>query len=389
MSAASLTSAPDFLVIGAGITGVALAGQLARHGASVTVIEAVQVCGGSTGRSAGGIRQQFSNPLNVTLAQRTVNLVSQLRDEYAGSFEYHQVGYLFLFASRASVRALQAAIAVQNELGVASSWLTPDEAAGMVPGLYLEGVVGATFCPSDGFVDAEALVLTMAREARSYGARFQSGSVMGIDVDEHSVRAVRLKSGETISAGTVVNCTGAWAGKVAALYGATLPITPWRSQCYQLETTRIACDHPMTIDFDNGKTYFHPSGKTILSGTDSGHQVAPSWNVPFDFAGSDPLVRRLVSRFDYFDDASVVGGWSGVLELTPDENPICGWTHFDNLYTIAGFSGHGLSIAPGLAERAAAELVGARPDVDLSPYRLERLSAGTASDLSAERMSMR
>ncbi len=384
---------PDFVVIGAGVAGVAVAERLAARGASVTVVEATQVCGGSSARNAGGVRQQFSQEINIRLARRTVALLEGLRDR-GTELGYRQVGYLFMISQAAAEPSLKDAIRLQNELAVPSKWMSVDEATDMVPGVRPDGLVGATFCPTDGYLDPHTLVSSLAAQARGRGVRIRSQTpVIGFERRGERIDGVRLTSTETIATGTVVNCTGAWANKVATMYGAKLPIVPWRSQCFEVSGVgRMPKDCPVTIDFDNGKTYFHADAEAFVAGTDADDACTPSWDVPFDYGKAELLVQRLISRFSSFDDAVVTHGWSGMLELTPDENPIADWTHFENLYTMAGFSGHGLAIAPGLAQDVAEVLLGGSPEVDLSPYRLERfesLGPRTLSREPAEAMSMR
>jgi glycine/D-amino acid oxidase-like deaminating enzyme len=87
------------------------------------------------------------------------------------------------------------------------------------------------------------------------------------------------------------------------------------------------------------------------------------------------LVDRLVHRVPALAAAGVAHGWAGFIETTPDDNPVVGWTHLDNVYTIAGFSGHGMSLAPGLAPQVAREIRGG-PAEHLEIYRLERFEDG-------------
>jgi sarcosine oxidase subunit beta len=387
---AELPAVCDFLVIGAGIAGVSAAAALAARGATVGVAEATQVCGGSSALNAGGLRQQFSQPLNITLAQRTVGRVGALIDRGI-DLGYRQTGYLFMVSDERVVSGLQAAISTQNSLGVPTRWLSVEEIVALVPDVHPDGLLGAAFCPTDGYLDPNTLVTTIAADARAAGAVIASNTpVTGFDTAGERITSVRLRTGATVSAGAVVNCAGAWADGIARLYGASLPIIPWRSQVYVVEgAVGVTPDSPMTIDFNNGKTYFHPeSATTVFAGTDADDACETSWRVPYDKSKADIVGERLARRFRSFENAGIRRGWAGMLEVTADENPVADWTHFDNCYTIAGFSGHGLPLAPSLAEEAAAELTGATPSLDLSPYRIDRLTGPVPSD-SVEAMSMR
>jgi hypothetical protein len=88
------------------------------------------------------------------------------------------------------------------------------------------------------------------------------------------------------------------------------------------------------------------------------------------------LLERLVHRLPGLESANVTHGWAGLIETTPDDNPVVGWTHLDNVYAFAGFSGHGMCLAPGLAPHVATEIRGGTPSLPLDIYRLERFESG-------------
>ena len=89
------------------------------------------------------------------------------------------------------------------------------------------------------------------------------------------------------------------------------------------------------------------------------------------------LIERIVHRLPELETAKVTHAWAGFIETTPDDNPVVGWTHLVNVYTVAGFSGHGMSLAPGLAPHIAADVMGGTPALSLDIYRLERFESGT------------
>lgn len=168
--------------------------------------------------------------------------------------------------------------------------------------------------------------------------------------------------------------------------GIDLPITPWHSQVFQIGIDNVPDRLPMTIDFDHGKSYFHRDGDAILAGNDDGGPRNTSWPVSFNEERAPTLIERLMHRSDAFATARLQGGWAGLLEVTPDENPIVGWTGADNLYTAAGFSGHGLSIAPGLALDVTQDLCGEETELRLDSYRPERFDTPAAA---TEALSLR
>ena len=380
----------DVVVIGGGIMGTALCHELARRGVPVTLVESTQLCGGSSGRNAGGVRQQFSHPLNVALARRTVERMSRFADEFGVDIGLRQVGYLFLLSDPAVAAAMRETVAMQNRLGVPTRWVEPDEITALVPGIDGDGLAGGAYCPTDGYLDPHSVVTGYADAARRAGATIrQFLGATGVEVSGGRARAVTLADGTRIPCGIVVNCAGAWAGEVAARYGERLPIRAWRSQCFHVTGVTLPAGCPMTIDFDRDKAYFHPDGPDVVAGMDRITESEPAVELPFDWSACETLVEHLVRRMPLFADARIAGGWAGLLECTPDENPIVGWTGPENCYTAAGFSGHGLSLAPALAAEVAAELLGERTGHDLTPFRPERFAAGAAAAGAPEVLAMR
>lgn len=382
----------DVAIVGAGVMGCALASELSRSGVGTAVLERGPICSGSSGRNGGGVRHQFSGETNVRLATRTVRRILSFEEEFGLNVAFQQVGYLFMASTEAYAAALRASVAAQNALGVPTRFIPPEEIAGMVPGIYTGDLLGGAYCHLDGHLNPRVLVEGFAADARRNGAQFRENTeVVGFETAGERVGALRLSDGTTLRAGTVVNCAGAWAGAVASLYGGGLPISPWRSQVFVIEDLPDLGERfPMTIDYENGKSWFHrgldPSLDSLVAGIDNESSSELDWDVACDWSKSLELVARLTHRVPALEGARVADGWAGFLELTPDENPVVGWTHHENLYTAAGFSGHGLSLAPALAEEVARELTGSRSTIPLDPYRPERFEA---DQLEVEEFSMR
>jgi glycine/D-amino acid oxidase-like deaminating enzyme len=371
----------DVIIIGAGIMGAALSLELARSKRRVLVIDSVGVCTGSSSRSSGGVRHQFAHPLNIEFAKRTIERIEHFEEEFGVDCGFNQVGYMFLVSNETTRRNFMSAIERQRALGIPTSFISADDVARLVPGIRVDDLLGASFCPTDGFLDPYSVTSAFVKAARELGATIKSNAhVTSFVVVGDRVSEVKAASGESFGADVVVNATGAWAPHIARLYGADLPITPWTAQAFTLhDTPDFGQQLPFVIDFDHDKTYFHREGPGLLVGTAShgGPAPEPTWEPICDWSEVADIAAGLTSRVPALADARAVGGWAGFLELTPDEDPIVGWTHLANVYTAAGFSGHGICIAPGLAGEVAREVQGLMPTLDLSGYRLERFGAGS------------
>jgi sarcosine oxidase subunit beta len=367
----------DVLVIGAGIAGCAVAYELVGAGARVVVAERGAVCSGSSALNAGGIRQQFSQETSVRAGMETVRRLATFEEEFGVDPVFRQAGYLFLHDGGDSRRTLERAAGVQKACGVPTRLVGPDEVARLVPGINVADIAGAAYNPTDGYADPNSMVAGFAAGARAKGAVIlQDSPVTEIETRGNQVTGVTTASGR-IAPDVVLNATGAWAPAIAALYGGSLPITARRNDIFAIDRSPARGQFlPLTIDLITG-LYLHSEGDGIVAGPAESFVIAnPPANVAVDWEVLPFVVERLVHRLPVLDAAQVTHGWAGFIEATPDDNPVVGWTHLDNLYTMAGFSGHGMCLSPGLAQHVARELRGLTSELLLDIYRLERFERG-------------
>ncbi|MFX8266484.1 FAD-dependent oxidoreductase, partial [Acinetobacter baumannii] len=62
--------------------------------------------------------------------------------------------------------------------------------------------------------------------ARANGVTYLTDEVVGLERDGNRIAAARLKAGDRIACGTLVNAAGAWAGRLAALADIPLSVEP-------------------------------------------------------------------------------------------------------------------------------------------------------------------
>ena len=373
----SQVQSAEVLVVGAGIAGTTLALALARAGATVVVVERGAVCSGSSGLNAGGLRQQFTQATSIEAGKSTIAQMATFEEDYGIDPAFRQAGYLFLHNGGRNRETLERAVATQNQHGVNTRLIGREELGELIPGINTEDLEGAAYGPTDGYMDPNSMVAGYAAGARRAGVKIlQDTPVTAIETAGGRVTGVRA-GGARIACDVLVNATGAWSSQLAALYGATLPITARSNHIFVLDQTpapgRLL---PLTIDLTTG-FYLHSEGTGIVSGYAEAPEVpdAPP-SIPVDWGTLPMLVERLIHRVPSLELANVTHGWAGLIETTPDDNPVVGWTHLPNVYTIAGFSGHGMSLAPGLAAHVATDIRSGTPELSLAIYRLERFESG-------------
>ncbi|MGI5129227.1 NAD(P)/FAD-dependent oxidoreductase [Pseudonocardia sp. CA-107938] len=372
------------VIVGGGVMGVSAAFHLAEAGVrDVVLLERDTLGSGSTCKAAGGVRAQFSDRLNIELGLRSLAAFRRFRERPGQEIDLHEVGYLFLLDSADAVAAFERSVALQNELGVPSRLLSPDEARRLSPVIDPGGLHGAAFSPTDGHCTPESVVLGYATAARRLGARLHTGrAATGIETRDGRITAVRTDAGP-IATGAVICASGAWAREVGAWVGVDLPVTPLRRQVLITEPVPdLPRNLPMTLDF--GTTfYFHAEGAGLLIGM-SDPDEQPGFALHTDDAWLPRLHAAIERRAPRLLDVGVRSGWAGLYEMTPDHNALIGEDPSISRFIYAtGFSGHGFLMGPAVGEVLRDLFLDVEPVVDVSPFDARRFAtAATRPELN-------
>ena len=374
-----MTDGADVVIVGGGVVGASAAYHLAAAGAGrVLLLErADALATGSTGACAGGFRHQFSSRINIELSLASVPMILGFGEEHGLPLDVVQDGYLFLVRSERDWAGFLAGADLQRSLGVDTRLLTAEEAAAIVPGIAIDDVVGATFCPDDGIADPAGLTQGYATIARRAGAEIRLGiEVVAIEATGERVTGVRTADG-VIEAPVVVDAAGPWAGSLAATVGVNLPLEPIPRM---VVTTGPFPGAPArrTLVIDAATSYyFHKEGDGVLTGM-GGRDERASFSTDVDHRFiEDELLPTAVRVFPPIERAGVANMWAGLYEMTPDRHPIVGPAPVAGLFLANGFSGHGFQHAP-IVGKLLAELIveGRAHTVDISSLGLDRFERG-------------
>lgn len=377
-TARSVPPAAEVVVVGGGVMGTSAAFHLAEAGVrNIVVVERGDLGCGSSGKPIGGVRAQFSDPLNIELGSRSLRAYQEFPHRPGADIRLDTVGYLFLLDHERQASDFEAGVRLQNSLGVPSRMISPDEARRLCPYIRTDGLVAAAYSPLDGHARPGLVVHGYARAAAGAGVTFATDTaVTGIDTEGNRVTGVRTSRGR-IACSTVICAAGAWSAQIGAMAGVDLPVRPVRRQlAFTAPLTPSAPRIPFTIDFSS-TAYFHNSDDGLLFGLadpDEPDGFDTSWT-PEWLELFRAVVRR---RAPDLAEMETRGGWAGLYEVTPDHNALIGRSaELPDFLYATGFSGHGFLQAPAVGEIVRDLYLQREPFIDISPLSADRFVRGS------------
>ena len=371
-----MKSTADVVVVGGGAVGTSAAYHVAAAGAgSVLLLEREEALGkGSTGRCAGGFRHQFSSAVNIQLSLASIRMITSFTEDHGLPLDVWQDGYLFLVRTEPVWRDFLSSVDLQRSFGVKVDVLTPEEAAGLIPGIELEGMIGATFGPEDGIADPSGLTEGYAAVARRAGVEIERRvEVRAVTVDDGRVTGVETSKG-FVSSPVVVNAAGPWAALLAETAGVRLPLEPIPRQVVVTGPFDGMPDRRTLVIDAESTFYFHREAAGVLLGMGGKNEKA-SFDTRVDERFiEDEVFPKAVELFPPLASAGMAYSWAGLYEMTPDRHPIVGEApRVSGFYLANGFSGHGFQHAPIVGKLLAEMIVeGQAHTVDVSSLGLER-----------------
>ncbi len=356
------------VVIGGGITGTLSAVALLEAGFEVVLLEGAHVGAGSSSRTAAGIRQQFSTRETVIGMRYAVQVY---RDWALGpKSPIHQNGYLFLYDDEAAWKAAQERVERQRAWG-----LTEVEALGpeQLPA-WVEGAVGGTRCPTDGFLRPEIVYSDAADVVRARGRLIQNAPV--VDAGHRGGRLAWVEArGERIEGDVFLDCSNAWTRRLGAVLGAEdLPVEALKRYLWFLDRGRALSAETllsMPLVISPSGAYCRPenAGSLMLGWKHEARDEAASFTYEdqdeievehYHRSGIDArpyeawmaLAQVVPALADFAGISATTGGFYAT---TPDHNPFLDRDpRVENLVRLVGFSGHGAMFGPFTAQAAVA-----------------------------------
>lgn len=416
-----LPAATTVVIIGGGIVGVSAALTLAERNIPVVLIEKGHVAGEQSSRNLGWVRKTSRHAADIPLAMAADRLWSEMPERVGHSLGYQQAGIMFLAKDDEQMATHEAWLNSVQSFDLDSTLLSSAQVDQRVPG-GKGNWVGGIYTGSDGRAEPSDAVPMMAKAAIEKGAIIiQHCAVRMLSTSGGKVSGVVTEKGE-IRCEQVLLASGAWSRRFLGNHGISLPTLPvicsvMRTKPMEgptdiavgapdfsfrkhqdggfIVTQRGALDAPITLDhFTVGWRYLEQlraqrrflrvsMGRYFFKDLALKRRWKADSVSPFErIRTMNPAVNPVLNHeamtnlrdaWPIFNNAELAEAWAGLIDITPDSNPVIDHVKAIPGLTLAtGFSGHGFGTGPAAGQLAADLVSNAAPLIDPSPYRFDR-----------------
>jgi sarcosine oxidase subunit beta len=351
----------DALVIGAGVSGAAVAYHLARRGLRrVIAFEAFTPGAGATGRAAGIVSEQLWDRWDVEVVRESKAEYAALAARTAPG-AYRTNGFVRWTSDEGVAGALRERVSELRSWGVDVRLIEPSELSRLLPAVRTDDLLAVAYAPTDAVVAPSALAEAYVAEGRRLGVEWKLVAPVGKVLGGPGAWSWSYR-GATYTSPVVVVAAGAWSKQLLRASGFPLPLAPYRTQAAVLTVPEGVPETAPSFDDLDSDVYARPEENGRLLAGDGTERVEadPETFVP---TGDPEFVAHLAESFEGrlpgWAEAKLVRAWAGVCVATPDRRAMVGpVAGAPGLYTITGFNGFGVMRAAGAAARLTELIVG-------------------------------
>jgi len=374
----------DLIIIGGGIMGASISYNLANDGFSgkIFVFEKDRTYTySSTTLSAAGVREQFSQPSSIKMANYNIDVLERFEEEMAVDGERPHIDFIqngqLILSDAKNFPLLKKQAHLQQELGASVDILSLADIQKIVPEVSMKGIAGGTISRRGGKLDAYGLLQGYIKKGKSLGVNYIYEEVTKISQNRKAIVELETSTGNKYSASIVVLAAGPWSAEVGKMMGIDLPVKPLRRMVHVIKSQEDFCQHCPKLFFGTGPSITPETGGSFLvTRRKDDDQYGFNFKVDYNFF-PEIVWPEIAKRVPLLDTLKLVREWSGLYCVClHDLNDILGaHPDVDGLYLAVGFSGHGLQQAPAVG-KGLSELIrlGRYETLDLTPFRFERFA---------------
>ena len=382
----ALPSEAEIVIIGGGIVGCSIAYHLASMGKTdVLLLEKSGLTHGATWHAAGVIGQLRPSRNVTRMLGLTVDLYDALEKETGQAIDWKRVGSLRIASSKDRMLEYRRAATTAKSFGLDMHLLGPKETQELFPIMSLDGVEGAAYIPSDGYVDPASATQALATGARRRGVKIVEGvEATGFSLAGRRVRVVQTTAG-SVHAETVVNAAGMWSRELGRMVGVAVPTVALEHQYIVTEPIPDLPPGMPTVRDPDLLSYWKPdAGGMVVGGYEPDTVPFGSGGIPSGFAQQllpenfdrfEQIATRAATRTPIINEVGVRQLINGAIPYSADGEFVMGRApELDNFFVASGFL-YGIAGGPGAGRMMAEWIIDGRPSLDLWSLDIRRFSA--------------
>lgn len=370
----------EVAIVGAGVHGLALAYNLAKSGrTNVGVFERSYIGAGASGRNLSLIRCSWQQPAWARLVHYCRQLWGQISVELDYNVMFTERGSYLCFSDPQTLEVARSALAMQNEVGIPTRFVTPEELAWQLPQLDSRGMVGAIHDPSAGVSRHDALVWGYAHAAAKLGVDLHAETaVTGMHVRDGRIRELVTDRG-TVSAEIVVNCAGSGSAAVSEMVGYPLPLRQLALEMFVTEPYAPYLDPIVSIVEEQAYVMQTSRGEFVGGAEPTGHLGQP--RLASSYAALRASASTFARLFPQLRGVNLLRTWAGLIDMTPDAAGLVGEVdERPGYYLDCGWGGEGYMVSVGTGVLNARYINGGGLDPLLAPFHHSRFESGQRLD---------
>lgn len=362
----------DVLIIGGGLMGFSTALQLAMRGRRCIVLDKDSPGRHASGVNAGGLRQLNRHPAEIPLAVAAAGMWHNIESLVDSDCDTHFPGQIRVAENSEDMQALEDRAAMTRSLGFDHEEIIDrDELYKLVPALAPH-CLGGLICRNDGYGRPFHALEAFRRKAYSIGVDYHASA--RVDAVEHNGSEWQVSTPKGVfRAPVLVNCAGAWAGRVAAALNEPVPVNPGAPML--MITERLPRFIEPVIGAASRKLSFKQmqNGTLMIGGAhmaelDFEHQASD-----MNWAKLAVSARSVMALFPQLKDVRIVRTWAGIEAFMPDTLPVIGRSSTSpNAYHAFGFSAHGFQLSPVVGKIISQLILDGKSTLPIEPFNIER-----------------
>lgn len=362
----------DVLIVGGGLMGFSTALQLAMRRVRCVVLDKDSPGRHASGVNAGGLRQLNRHPAEIPLSVASAEMWQHIESLVDSDCDSRFPGQIRVAENAEDMRALEERAAMVHTLGFEHEQIIgQEELYQLVPAL-VPNCVGGLMCRNDGYGRPFHALDAFRRKACSLGVEYHAST--RVDALEHNGKGWRASTpkGE-FQAPVLVNCAGAWAGRVAATIGEPVPLKPGAPMLMIserlprfIEPVIGAASRKLSFkQMQNGTLLI---GGAHMAGLDFEHQTTD-----MNWAKLATSARTVMALFPQLENVRIVRAWAGIEAFMPDNLPVIGKSSTKpDAYHAFGFSAHGFQLSPIVGKIMSQLILDDESKLPVEAFSIER-----------------